>query len=184
MDSDKRKRLTIPIVTLIVGIVMMSGVGYAALTSTFEVTENSTVGAKLEVKIEDNDLVGGKILKGVKIPYAVNTVNGKKSYSVNFETILKSVPITATDEMNHNKYKITADVSLPKSVDADIVHMYGIIEQKKKETETYEPVNGKEIDNLENLRLNILLYVHDEKITDPSILNIGDITIKLTLSYA
>lgn len=42
MDPYKRKRLTIPIVTLIVGIVMMSGVGYAALTSTFEVTENST----------------------------------------------------------------------------------------------------------------------------------------------
>ena len=105
MDSDKRKRLTIPIVTLIVGIVMMSGVGYAALTSTFEVTENSTVGAILEVKIEDKDLVDGKILKGVKIPYAVNTTNGVKSYHVEpGHIVLKTAPITATDGVNHGKY--------------------------------------------------------------------------------
>ena len=112
MDSDKRKRLTIPIVTLIVGIVMMSGVGYAALTSTFEVTENSTVGAELVVKIENEDLVGGKILKDVKIPYAVNTTNGVKSYHVEpGHIVLKTVPITAADGMNHGKYNIKAEIT-------------------------------------------------------------------------
>lgn len=184
MDSDKRKRLTIPIVTLIVGIVMMSGVGYAALTSTFEVTENSTVGAKLEVKIEDKDLVGGKILKDVKIPYAVNTTNGVKSYHVEHGyMVLKTVPIIATDGMNHGKYKMTVEISLPKSVDTNIVQMHGIVEQI--EDGKTMPVTGAEIKSLENLSLKILLlYLGGEKITDPSILNIGDITIKITLSYA
>lgn len=39
MNSDKKKRLIIPVATLMVAIVMMAGVGYAALTSTFTVNE-------------------------------------------------------------------------------------------------------------------------------------------------
>lgn len=180
MDSDKRKRLTIPIVTLIVGIVMMSGVGYAALTSTFEVTENSTVGSKLEVKIEDKDLVGGKILKDVKIPYSVNTTNGVKSYHVEpGHIVLKTVPITAIDDMKHGKYNIKAEIS-PSEIDGtseDKIVITGFIKQDDK------PVN--EITKFNDLWLDIVLFVGGSfEFDDPSILNIGDIIIKLTLSYA
>ena len=180
MDSDKRKRLTIPIVTLIVGIVMMSGVGYAALTSTFEVTENSTVGAMLEVKIEDKDLVDGKILKDVKIPYAVNTTNGVKSYHVEpGEMVLKTVPIIATDGMNHGKYNIKAEIT-PSEIGGtndDKIIITGFIRQDTK------PIS--EITGFDKLWLDIVLLIGGSfEFNDPSILNIGDIIIKITLSYA
>lgn len=181
MDSYKRKRLTIPIVTLIVGIVMMSGVGYAALTSTFEVTENSTAGAKLEVKIEDG-LVGGKILKDVKIPYAVNTTNGVKSYHVEpGEMVLKTVPIKAIDDMKHGKYNIKVKIT-PSEIDGirDKVLIHGII---KQDGGSVFPTTT--IENLENLSLSVYIIVGSGfEFNDPSILNIGDITINLTLSYA
>lgn len=183
MDSDKRKRLTIPIVTLIVGIVMMSGVGYAALTSTFEVTENSTVGAELVVKIEDKDLVDGKILKGVKIPYAVNTTNGVKSYHVEpGEMVLKTVPIAATDGMNHGKYKIKAKIT-PSEIDGikDKVLIYGVIKQNG--SSSVLPITT--INDLNNLSLSVVVSVGSNfEFNDPSILEIKNISIKITLSYA
>ncbi len=180
MDSDKRKRLTIPIVTLIVGIVMMSGVGYAALTSTFEVTENSTVGAKLEVKTEDKDLVDGKILKGVKIPYAVNTTNGVKSYHVEpGHIVLKTAPITATDGVNHGKYNIKAEItpSIIGGTSEDKIVIAGVIRQDNT------PVN--EITKFNDLWLDIMLSIGGSfEFDDPSILKIENISIKITLSYA
>lgn len=183
MDSDKRKRLTIPIVTLIVGIVMMSGVGYAALTSTFEVTENSTVGAELVVKIENEDLVGGKILKDVKIPYAVNTTNGVKSYHVEpGDMVLKTAPIIATDGMNHGKYNIKAEIT-PSEIDGirDKVLIYGII--KQNESSSVLPTTI--IENLDNLSLSIVISIGSGfEFNDPSILEIKNISIKITLSYA
>ncbi|WP_400146280.1 hypothetical protein, partial [Candidatus Methanarcanum hacksteinii] len=81
MNSDKKKRLIIPVATLMVAIVMMAGVGYAAISSTFTVNNNSTVGGEFEVSV-DGYITGGKILDGVKIPYAVDTNNGSKSYKV------------------------------------------------------------------------------------------------------
>ena len=180
MDSDKRKRLTIPIVTLIVGIVMMSGVGYAALTSTFEVTENSTVGAELVVKIENEDLVGGKILKDVKIPYAVNTTNGVKSYHVEHgHIVLKTVPITAADGMNHGKYNIKAEIT-PSEIDGtngDKILIMGVIRQGGTPTSV--------ITGFGDLWLDIVLLVGGSfEFDDPSILKINNISIKITLSYA
>lgn len=180
MDSDKRKRLTIPIVTLIVGIVMMSGVGYAALTSTFEVTENSTVGAKLEVKIEDKDLVDGKILKGVKIPYAVNTTNGVKSYHVEPGHIV-------TQNCPYNSYRwyepwqihIKAEIapSIIGGTSEDKIVIAGVIRQDNT------PVN--EITKFNDLWLDIMLSIGGSfEFNNPSILEIKDISIKLTLSYA
>lgn len=180
MDPYRRKRLTIPIVTLIVGIVMMSGVGYAALTSTFEVTENSIAGAKLEVKIEDKDLVDGKILKGVKIPYAVNTINGVKSYHVEpGHIVLKTVPITATDGMNHGKYNIKAEITPPiiSGINEDKMVITGVIKQGNR------PVN--EITKFNDLWLDIMLFIGGSfEFDDPSILEIKNISIKITLSYA
>lgn len=81
MNSDKKKRLIIPVATLMVAIVMMAGVGYAAISSTFTVNNNSTVGGEFEVSV-DGYITDGKILDGVKIPYAVDTNNGSKSYKV------------------------------------------------------------------------------------------------------
>lgn len=182
MDTDKRKRLTIPIVTLIVGIVMMSGVGYAALTSTFEVTENSTVGAKLEVKIEDKDLVDGKILKGVKIPYSVNTTNGVKSYHVEpGEMVLKTVPITAIDDMKYGKYNIKVEID-PPEIDGirDKVLIHGMIKQDGGSV-----LSTTTIKNFDNLSLSIVIIIGNSfEFNDPSILEIKNISIKLTLSYA
>lgn len=179
MDPTKGKRLTIPIVTLIVGIVMMSGVGYAALTSTFEVTENSTSGAKLEVKIEDKDLVDGKILKGVKIPYAVNTTNGVKSYHVEpGHMVLKTVKIIASDGMNHGKYNIKAEIT-PSEIDGtngDKILIAGFIRQG----ETLPSM----ITGFDDLWLDIMLLVGGSfEFDDPSILEIKNISIKITLSY-
>lgn len=180
MDSDKRKRLTIPIVTLIIGIVMMSGVGYAALTSTFEVTENSTVGAELVVKIEDENLVGGKILKDVKIPYAVNTTNGVKSYHVEpGHMVLKTVKITANDGMRHGKYNIKAEItpSIIGGTSEDKIVITGVIKQGNT------PVN--EITKFNDLWLDIMLSIGGSfEFDDPSILKIENISIKITLSYA
>ena len=180
MDSDKRKRLTIPIVTLIVGIVMMSGVGYAALTSTFEVTENSTVGAELVVKIEDENLVDGKILKGVKIPYAVNTVNGKKSYHVEpGHIVLKTVPITAIDDMKHGKYNIKAEIDPPEidGTNGDKILIVGFIRQGG--------TLSSMITGFDDLWLDIALFIGSSfEFDDPSILEIKNISIKITLSYA
>lgn len=181
MDSAKRKRLTIPIATLIVGIVMMSGVGYAALTSTFEVTENSTVGAILEVKIEDENLVDGKILKGVKIPYAVNTTNGVKSYHVEpGDMVVKTVSITATDGMNHGKYNIKAEIT-PSVISGikDNVLIHGIIKQNDGSV-----LSNTTIKDLDNLTLSIVISIGSGfEFDDPSILEIKNISIKITLSY-
>lgn len=183
MDPAKGKRLTIPIMTLIVGIVMMSGVGYAALTSTFEVTENSTVGAELVVKIENEDLVGGKILKDVKIPYAVNTTNGVKSYHVEpGDMVLKTAPIIATDGMNHGKYNIKAEIT-PSEIDGirDKVLIYGIIKQNGSSSVLPTMI----IDDLSNLSLSIFISVGSNlEFDDPSFLKIENISIKITLSYA
>ena len=51
MNSDKKKRLIIPVATLMVAIVMMAGVGYAAISSTFTVDRNTTAGGELEVSV-------------------------------------------------------------------------------------------------------------------------------------
>lgn len=52
MNSDKKKRLIIPVATLMVAIVMMAGVGYAAVSSTFTVDGNTTAGGEFKVTID------------------------------------------------------------------------------------------------------------------------------------
>ena len=78
MNSDKKKRLIIPVATLMVAIVMMAGVGYAAtnISSTFTVTKNSTAGGELEVSVDGINTVTDKILNGAKIPYGVHSKDG------------------------------------------------------------------------------------------------------------
>lgn len=77
MNSDKKKRLIIPVATLMVAIVMMAGVGYATIiSSTFTVTENSTAGGELEVSVDGINTVTDKILNGAKIPYGVHSKDG------------------------------------------------------------------------------------------------------------
>ena len=62
MNSDKKKRLIIPVATLMVAIVMMAGVGYAAISSTFTVNNNSTVGGEFEVSV-DGYITGGNSIE-------------------------------------------------------------------------------------------------------------------------
>ena len=77
MNSDKKKRLIIPVATLMVAIVMMAGVGYAAISSTFTVESNSIQGGELKVSVND---VTTKFFESKKIPYEVHTTNGTPLY--------------------------------------------------------------------------------------------------------
>lgn len=75
MNSDKKKRLIIPVATLMVAIVMMAGVGYAAISSTFTVDKNSTVGGEFSVTV-DAYADANKLFQNVTIPYGVHSENG------------------------------------------------------------------------------------------------------------
>ncbi|WP_400206428.1 hypothetical protein [Candidatus Methanarcanum hacksteinii] len=132
------------------------------------------------MKIENEDLVGGKILKDVKIPYAVNTTNGVKSYHVEpGHIVLKTVPITAADGMNHGKYNIKAEIT-PSEIDGtngDKILIMGVIRQGGTPTSV--------ITGFGDLWLDIVLLVGGSfEFDDPSILKINNISIKITLSYA
>lgn len=98
MNSDKKKRLIIPVATLMVAIVMTAGVGYAALQSTFTVQENTTVGGEFSVTVVNYDHAN-KLLKDVKIPYVVNTMNGveTKKVSANTYVLAENISVKVTN---------------------------------------------------------------------------------------
>ena len=114
MNSDKKKRLIIPVATLMVAIVMMAGVGYAAtnISSTFTVNDNTTVGGEFKVTIDD--YTSGKLFTSAKIPYGVNTTNGTTATVTNtvYEgdyVLVEGKTVKVTDNTGLNKdYKVTA----------------------------------------------------------------------------
>lgn len=184
MDPAKRKRLTIPIVTLIVGIVMMSGVGYAALTSTFEVTENSTMGGEFSVTVEgyNNE---DKLFKGAKIPYVVNTTDGNKTYKVSTGTkILVEKNVTITNNTGEDgNCNISANIT-NGSLNADVKNAisFEFYNGSSIVTSSVNVTNGTPV----TLTMKVVLDVtSDITITNPETeLKSTDITIKIVADKA
>lgn len=186
MNSDKKKRLIIPVATLMVAIVMMAGVGYATIiSSTFTVTENSTAGGEFEVSV-DGYITGGKILDGVKIPYAVDTNNGSKSYKVpptvtNKILVEKNVIITNNtgEDGNCSISGSITDGSLKTEVkDAISFEFYN----DSSKVTSVNVANGTHV----TLTMKVVLNVtSDIDITTPSSeLDSSDIVIKIVANKA
>lgn len=184
MNSDKKKRLIIPVATLMVAIVMMAGVGYAALTSTFIVNENSTVGGEFSVTVVNyNDT--NKLLNGVKIPYVVETLNGNPTNKVSVD---KYVLVENVDVKVTNNTGGAADCSISGSITA------GSLKAEVKDAISFEfYTGGTKVTsvNVSNgapvtLTMKVVLNVTSEiSINNPSTeLNSSDITIEIVASKA
>lgn len=190
MNSDKKKRLIIPVATLMVAIVMMAGVGYAAFSSTFTVNNNSTAGGEFEVSV-DGYTAGGKILDGVKIPYVVDTeVNASesiKTYKVPVVTdkvlVTKTVKITNNtgEAINCNIAGSIENGSLKNEVKSAISFEFYDSSNNKVES-AINVANGTPV----TLTMKVVLNVtSDITISDPSTdLKSTDITIKISAGKA
>lgn len=186
MNSEKKKRLIIPAVTLVVAIVMMAGVGYAALQSTFEVNGNSAEGGKLEVNIDSESLENGKIFEKAKIPYGVKTVDGTSTYTVYKDTytLAKDKSIKIIDETNigYASYEIEATISSEKAKPLGFTLECKITKTSSDKTTT-EIGNKGTIKSTDTLTMDVLLTVGDDKtIENPNVLTLDDISIKITLT--
>lgn len=185
MNSDKKKRLIIPVATLMVAIVMMAGVGYAAISSTFTVTENSTLGGEFEVSV-DGYTTGGKILNDVKIPYAVDTNDGIKTYKVptgtNKEFVTKTVKITNDTGEEIKGCSINGKItggSLKDEVKSAI--SFKFYNESNTEVTTVDVANGTPV----TLTMKVVLNVtSDIPIANSDDLNSTDITIEISAGKA
>ncbi len=185
MNSDKKKRLIIPVATLMVAIVMMAGVGYAALTSTFTVNENSTVGGEFSVTVVDYNNTN-KLLNGVKIPYVVETLNGNPTnkVSVGEYVLVENVSVKVTNNTGG-----AADCSISGRITA------GSLKAEVKDAISFEFYNT---DNTKVTSVNVdygvpvtltmkvvLKVTRDIPITNPSTeLDSTNITIEIVASKA
>lgn len=114
MNTDRKKKLILPAFMAVLCAVMMIGVGYAALTSSFTTTASVDAG-ELEVTVGSE---GSAVFDDVKIPYGVNTVRSgntdTKTYYVAAGTYNfvkdKTVKITDDTESGYAKYKVTVSV--------------------------------------------------------------------------
>lgn len=186
MNSEKKKRLIIPAVTLVVAIVMMAGVGYAALQSTFEVNENSAEGGKLEVNIDSESLENGKIFEKAKIPYGVKTVDRTPTYTVYKDTytLAKDKSIKIIDETNigYASYEIEATISSEKVKLLEFTLECKITKTSSDETTTNIGNKGT-VKSTDTLTMDVLLTVGDDKtIENPNVLTLNDISIIITLT--
>ena len=186
MNSDKKKRLIIPVATLMVAIVMMAGVGYAAVSSTFTVDENSTVGGEFSVTVVDYNNTN-KLLNGVKIPYVVETLNGNPTNKVKASddeyVLVENVTVKVTNNTGG-----AADCSISGSITA------GSLKAEVKDAISFEFYNGGTKVTLVNvgdgapvtLTMKVVLKVtSDILITNPSTeLDSTDITIEIVASKA
>lgn len=182
MNSDKKKRLIIPVATLFVAVVMMAGVGYAAISSTFIVENNSIQGGELKVSVND---VTDKFFKGAKIPYEVHTTDGTPSYkSDSSYELVKDEAISIVDNTGlYSKYKIKAEVtsdtysgftSAPYNLNCKIVKADGT-----------EVTDVMEISKTDALKLSITLDMKSGVTVAESDLNkfnLDDIQITVTLT--
>ena len=186
MNSDKKKRLIIPVATLMVAIVMMAGVGYATIiSSTFTVTENSTVGGEFSVTVVDYNNTN-KLLKDVKIPYVVETLNGNPTnkVSANDYVLVENVAVKVTNNTGG-----AADCSISGRITA------GSLKAEVKDAISFEFYNTDDTKvtsvNVGNgvpvtLTMKVVLKVtSDIPITNPSTeLNSTDIRIEIVASKA
>ena len=185
MNSDKKKRLIIPVATLMVAIVMMAGVGYAAtnISSTFTVNDNTTVGGEFKVTIDD--YTSGKLFTSAKIPYGVNTTNGTTATVTNtvYEgdyVLVEGKTVKVTDNTGLNKaYTVTAkatSVALKGVLGDGKYELVATLEPAPGETGTY--TGGK------TFTLKVVLNVKsDVSISNPDNLNVRDITVTITATH-
>jgi hypothetical protein len=117
MNTDKKKKLILPAFMAVLCAVMMIGVGYAALTSSFTTTASVDAG-ELEVTVGSE---GSAVFDDVKIPYGVNTVRSgatdTKTYYVAAGTydFVKNKTVTIADNTEgFVKYKVTVSVECDK----------------------------------------------------------------------
>ncbi len=117
MNTDKKKKLILPAFMAVLCAVMMVGVGYAALTSSFTTTANVTAG-ELEVTVNGTAALE---LNAGKIPYGTDTVrtgtSDEKTYHVDAGTyaLAKDKTVAITDNTGaFNKYKVTVTVTSEK----------------------------------------------------------------------
>lgn len=160
MNSEKKKRLIIPAVTLVVAIVMMAGVGYAALNSTFTVNGNSTVGAGLEVTMDEVQLSNNKIMDGAKIPYAVDSVAGNptKTYKIDSGTyvLVKNKKISINDDEGlYSSYNISIEM-LNVTLPGDKLTLKGIFTNGNYDDNS-TPISKISASDKNNLKLTIVL---------------------------
>ena len=185
MNSDKKKRLIIPVATLMVAIVMMAGVGYAAISSTFTVTENSTAGGELEVSVDGINTATDKILNGAKIPYGVNTTDGTtKEYTIADGTYVlkKDIAVTITDNtgLEYDKYKITTSIGSTKLAGITGITLGCVVTNCAYGGQTSITEIAKE--DTSNLKLTVVLTADGVSgLTNPNMLETEDITISITI---
>jgi hypothetical protein len=117
MNTDKKKKLILPAFMAVLCAVMMVGVGYAALTSSFTTTANVEAG-ELEVTVNGTTALE---LDAGKIPYGVDTertgTTDVKTYHVDAGTyaLAKDKTVAITDNTGaFSKYKVTVEVKSDK----------------------------------------------------------------------
>ncbi len=117
MNTDKKKKLILPAFMAVLCAVMMVGVGYAALTSSFTTTANVEAG-ELEVTVNGTAALE---LDAGKIPYGTDTVRtgttDVKTYHVDAGTyaLAKDKTVAITDNTGaFSKYKVTVTVTSEK----------------------------------------------------------------------
>lgn len=179
MNSDKKKRLIIPVATLMVAIVMMAGVGYAAVSSTFTVDSNTTAGGEFKVTIDG--YTSGKLFTDAKIPYGVNTTNGNVKNTVYADNyvLVDGRTVKVTDNTGLNKaYTVTAK--------ATSVALNGVLGDGKYElVATVGSLSDDTTDpNVKTCTLNVVLKVTSSvDIDDVTKLNVSDITVTITATH-
>lgn len=182
MNSDKKKRLIIPVATLMVAIVMMAGVGYAAISSTFTVENNSIQGGVLKVSVDHET---AKFFENAKIPYEVHTINGTSSYKFDSSyDLVKDKKITIVDNTGlYTKYTIKAKVTSETYDTSGASSLYSL-NCKIVKSDGSEVTNTTEISKDEELKLNVTLNVPNVNVneSDLSKFNLGDIKIIVTLT--
>ena len=189
MNSDKKKRLIIPVATLMVAIVMMAGVGYAAISSTFTVTENSTVGGALEVSVDGINTATDKILNGAKIPYGVNTTDGTtKEYTIADGTYVlkKDIAVTITDNtgLEYDKYKITTSIGSTKLAGITGITL-GCVVTSGAYTEGATSLPEIAKGSTSNLKLTVILTASSvANFTDSTAFDASDINISISIKGA
>lgn len=181
MNSDKKKRLIIPVATLMVAIVMMAGVGYAAIiSSSYTVDENSIQGGEFKVTIDDC-ADGSKLFTGVKIPYGVNTTNGTDVKNTVYKgeyVLVENKKVKVTDNTGLNKtYTVNTEVTSPNLEAALGDGKYTL------DVTLAESTAGATDSNVKTYTLKVVLNVNVDVDVTAANLTVSDITVKITATH-
>ena len=183
MNTDKKKKLILPAFMAVLCAVMMVGVGYAALTSSFTTTANVEAG-ELEVTVNGTAALE---LDAGKIPYGVDTTVEKdgttsKVYHVDkgAYTLAKDKTVAITDNTGaFSKYKVTVKVTSDKLEEIfGAGCLTGVIKDSTNATVT-EVAKG-----VTGLTLDITLEVKNAKtgMTDADLANLSADDVKVVVS--